>query len=64
MLSILIIKNIKKRDSRALLADQLRERFLGRREVASRLPRLERSVMAGEITATAAALELLDLFGG
>lgn len=48
----------------ALLADQLRERFLGHREVAGRLPRLERSVMAGEITATAAARELLDLFSG
>jgi len=48
----------------SLLAEQLHERFMGHREVASRLPRLERSVMAGETTATAAALELLDLFGG
>ncbi len=46
----------------ALLNQQLRERFLGRREVGERMPQLERSVMAGETTATAAARELLDLF--
>ena len=48
----------------ALLADQLKERFLGHQEVVDRLPKLEQSVMAGEITATAAARELLDLFSG
>lgn len=46
----------------ALMDSQLRERFLGHPAVGDRLPHLERSVMAGEITPTAAALELLDLF--
>lgn len=46
----------------ALLSQQLRERFLAHQTVGDRLPQLEASVMAGEITATAAARELLDLF--
>ncbi len=48
----------------ALLSQQLRERFLAHQAVGDRLPQLEASVMAGEITATAAARELLDLFSG
>jgi len=46
----------------SLLTRQLRERFLRHPAVGERLPRLEREVMDGEITATAAARQLLDLF--
>jgi len=46
----------------AMLDRQLRQRFLGHPVVGERLPALERAVMDGEITAAAAAQELLDLF--
>jgi LAO/AO transport system kinase len=48
----------------AMLDHQLRKQFLGHPAVRDRLPQLERSVLAGETTATAAAQELLDLFSG
>jgi LAO/AO transport system kinase len=46
----------------AMLDGQLRRRFLGHPDVGERLPGLEQAVMDGEVTAAAAAQELLDLF--
>jgi LAO/AO transport system kinase len=44
----------------AIVEGELRGRFLGRPEVQRRLPELEKQVMQGELTATAAARELLS----
>ncbi|MCB1184865.1 methylmalonyl Co-A mutase-associated GTPase MeaB [bacterium] len=49
---------------RALVAEGLSTRFERHPEVAARRAALEARVAAGEIPATVAALELLDLFGG
>jgi LAO/AO transport system kinase len=47
----------------AIVEGELRARFLGRSEVKRRLPELEEQVMRGELTARAAARELLALGG-
>ena len=48
---------------RALVSEGLAERFARHPDVATRRAELEQRVAAGELPATVAAVELLDLFG-